>query len=132
MVLPLQTQAVYWKHKNTSKSVHGRETEWSAKIYTLIKMCCYSWTRKKHRSEINNMMNLFLWYQINTKITYKSDQPCSPMISAAFMYSPADKYISAAIRGSLLLLAQSACLLISCRLSNGAPDPIKSWKTSSQ
>jgi len=60
--------------------------------------------------------------------TYISAHPWSPIISMAFTYSPALMYISAAALGSLLLLAQSACLVINIFLSNGSPDPINSCK----
>lgn len=35
--------------------------------------------------------------------TYMSTQPCSPIMSMALTCCPADRYISAAARGSLLL-----------------------------
>lgn len=55
-----------------------------------------------------------------------SAQPCSPIISMALRCSPADRYISAAARGSLLLLAQSACLVISIRELFGSVAPTNS------
>lgn len=58
--------------------------------------------------------------------TYMSAQPCSPIMSIALRCSPADRYISAAARGSLLLLAQSACLVISIRELFGSVTPTNS------
>lgn len=58
--------------------------------------------------------------------TYMSAQPCSPIMSMALRCSPADRYISAAARGSLLLLAQSACLVIRIRELLGSVAPTKS------
>lgn len=58
--------------------------------------------------------------------SYMSAHPCSPMMSIALQNSPAEMYISAAALGSLLLLAQSACLVISIFLSRGSPDPMYS------
>lgn len=62
--------------------------------------------------------------------TYMSSQPCSPIMSMALRCSPADRYISAAARGSLLLLAQSACLVIRIRELLGSVPPMKSCKIS--
>lgn len=58
--------------------------------------------------------------------TYISTQPLSPMISIAFRCSPAEMYISAAAFGSLMFLAQSACLVINILVSLGSPEPRKS------
>lgn len=57
-----------------------------------------------------------------------SAQPCSPIMSIALRCSPADRYISAAARGSLLLLAQSACLVIRIRELLGSVTPTNSCK----
>lgn len=50
------------------------------------------------------------------------------MMSIALQNSPAEMYISAAALGSLLLLAQSACFVISIFLSRGSPDPMYSYE----
>lgn len=57
-----------------------------------------------------------------------SAQPCSPIMSMALRCSPADRYISAAARGSLLLFAQSACLVIKIRELFGSVAPTKSCR----
>jgi len=63
---------------------------------------------------------------VRSSDTYVSSQPCRPMMSMAFRCSPADWYISAAARGSLLLRAQSACLVIRIRELSGSVAPTKS------
>lgn len=60
-------------------------------------------------------------------VAHMSIQPCSPMISMAFMCSPAVRYMSAAARGSLLFFAQSACFFISSLVSLGSAEPRKSF-----
>ena len=47
-----------------------------------------------------------------------STHPCSPIRWMACRVSPADRYISAAARGSFILAAQSAFFLISIFLSD--------------
>lgn len=61
-----------------------------------------------------------------------STQPWSPLISMAFMCSPAERYISTAALGSLISLAQSACFFISIFVSLGSPDPRNSCNSAIQ
>ena len=66
------------------------------------------------------------WPRKESQATHMSAQLWSPMISIALRCSPAERYISAAARGSLMFLAQSACLVIRSFLSWGSPDPMNS------
>lgn len=105
------------------QSVSQKPSHYHIRIKSLEKHYFFPCQSKLRADKTRHAAKCFLGQGLKT---YMSTQPWSPLISMALTCSPAEMYISTAALGSLIFLAQSACLVISIFVSLGSPDPRKS------